>query len=124
MFPAKTVFVLGAGASAEVGFPVGSGLLNHIVDMVDFRGDFGPLQHGDQTLYEALRNLSGTTNQPFQYFIDGARVLASVARQHPSIDYTIDTLEDRAVELVGKMAIARAILDFEQRASRKSGPPG
>jgi hypothetical protein len=50
MFRAKTVLVDGAGASAEVGLPVGDKLLKQIVNLTDLRYDRNQLKTGDHLL--------------------------------------------------------------------------
>ena len=39
MFKPNTVLVVGAGASAEVGLPLGTGLVDHIAGLVSFERD-------------------------------------------------------------------------------------
>jgi hypothetical protein len=58
MFKRKTLFIVGAGASAEFGLPVGSGLAAKIAHMMDVRFEFGyrPIGEGDMDLYEQLTN--------------------------------------------------------------------
>ena len=53
MFKRKTLFVVGAGASAEVDFPVGAELARQIGKKMDIRFErgFEPIGDGDQNLY-------------------------------------------------------------------------
>src|SRR5438105_10539862 len=53
MFNRRTLFVLGAGASAEVGLPIGTGLAAAIKKKMDIRFEFGnrPVGDGDMDLY-------------------------------------------------------------------------
>jgi hypothetical protein len=58
MFKRRTLFVLGAGASAEVGLPLGSQLANTIGTKVDIRfEEFGTksVGSGDMELFEQIR---------------------------------------------------------------------
>lgn len=55
MFRAKTVLVIGAGASVEVGLPMGSELLRQIVQLTDIRFDHRQKSSGDLAIVEALR---------------------------------------------------------------------
>jgi hypothetical protein len=124
LYQAKTVFVLGAGASAEAEFPVGTGLLQEIIKMVDLRGEFGRLDRGDQVFFEAIKLLEKTSTLTLKESVRAGRELATAAREHPSIDYTINALEDDAIALIGKMAISRAILQFEKNSSKFRRPAG
>lgn len=54
--PSKTVFILGAGASAEVELPVGEALTKPITDLVDIRFDRGNWISGDPLIVDALQN--------------------------------------------------------------------
>jgi hypothetical protein len=55
MFEAKTVLVLGAGASAEVGLPIGNQLLTSICKLIDIKFDFGTQKSGDNHILSALK---------------------------------------------------------------------
>ena len=55
MFRAKTVFVIGAGASVEVGLPMGSELLKQIVKLTDIKFEYYTHKSGDPAILEALK---------------------------------------------------------------------
>lgn len=115
MFRAKTVLVLGAGASCEVGLPAGPMLLQQIVQMTDISFDFGRQTSGDAGIVEALRfclNEDGEVTKINEH-LKAARQLGESAKQALSIDNVIDALEDPQVELVGKLGVVRAILKAE-----------
>ena len=116
MFRAKTLLVLGAGASCEVGLPVGSDLLGIISDCIDFRFDFGRPISGDLSILEALKlelNEEGAVDRLNQHLNAGHQLRKS-AQQALSIDNVIDALEDPEVELMGKLGILGAILGAER----------
>ena len=54
--PGKMVFVVGAGASYEVGLPLGTELKKTISQNLDIRFEnFSRMVSGDSTIYEAFR---------------------------------------------------------------------
>jgi hypothetical protein len=57
LFRAKTIFVLGAGASFEVGLPVGKGLLENIVKLINIRYQYSRMVSGDHVIADALKYL-------------------------------------------------------------------
>lgn len=111
MFRARTLLIIGAGASVEVGLPMGPGLLKNIVAMATMKFDFSRQIAGDHVIFEALKihlNGAGRRDELNAYTRAGWR-LAESATQALSIDNVIDALENREVELVGKLGIVRAI---------------
>lgn len=115
MFRAKTVFVIGAGASFEVGLPVGDDLLKRIVDLTHFEFDFGRQTKGDPNIVAALKIVldEGGGVERLNAHLRAGRQLGRSARQAISIDNVIDALENDEIELLGKLGIARAILKAE-----------
>lgn len=115
MFRAKTVLVIGAGASVEVGLPVGTDLLKQIVQLTHITFEHYRQKHGDPAIVEALKiilNEDGDVTK-FNQHLHSAWQLSESANQALSIDNVIDALEDQQVELVGKLGIVRAILKAE-----------
>lgn len=115
MFRAKTVLVIGAGASVEVGLPMGSDLLKQIVRLTHITFDHFEQKTGDNGIVEALKlclNEGGDVIKINEHLKAG-RQLAESAKQALSIDNVIDALEDPRVELVGKLGIVQAILKAE-----------
>lgn len=120
MFRAKTVFVIGAGASVEVGLPMGPDLLKQIVQLTNVKFDYNQQKSGDINILEALRLIVGDGRDVAKLndHIRAGRQLGKSAQQALSIDNVIDALEDPQVELVGKLGIVRAILKAESASSR------
>lgn len=119
MFRAKTLLVLGAGASLEVGLPIGETLLKQISELLDFRFEFGErLTSGDYTLLHALKSVldEGGDVKNLNEHLSAGQQLRKSAQQALSIDNVIDALEDPKVELVGKLGILRAILKAESES--------
>jgi len=59
MFSQKIVFVIGAGASAEYGLPVGSQLIASLTKKLNFRKDRDGNLIGDRNFYEILGHRFG-----------------------------------------------------------------
>lgn len=112
MFRAKTVLVIGAGASVEVGLPMGPDLLKQIVQLTHITFDYNRQKTGDSGIVEALRFCLNEGNEvaKINEHLNAARQLGTSAKQALSIDNVIDALEDPKIELVGKLGIVRAIL--------------
>lgn len=106
----KTVFILGAGASSEYGFPLGDELVRIIQERLDFP------KTGDQFLIEQIqRKFYGPD---FDKRVFAARRLANIVLNYRSIDEALHFFNgDDAVIEMGKLAIARSILDAERRSS-------
>lgn len=119
MFRARTLFVLGAGASFEVGLPIGDTLLAQITNILNFRFDFGRPISGDAILLESLKEIlnEGHEVERLNQHLIAGHQLRNSAQQAISIDNVIDALEDEKVELMGKLGIVRAILRSESSSS-------
>lgn len=116
MFRAKTILVLGAGSSFEVGLPIGNNLLETIVELTHFSFEnFGRLTSGDPQILAALKLIldEGGDVKLLNEHLRAGRQLGRSARQALSIDNVIDALEDPQIERLGKLGIARAILKAE-----------
>jgi hypothetical protein len=118
MFRRPTTFVVGAGASAELGLPVGSELRNTIGHLVNISFEDGYSQTtGNPEICEALRlevrQPSGHAGNINPY-IHSARQMSNALPLSLSIDNYLETHQnDSKVVLVGKLAIAKAILGAE-----------
>lgn len=119
MLRAKTVLVLGAGASVEVGLPVGSELLHQICSLTNISFEFGTRQNrGDVKIVEALKSFldEGQSVQELNEHIEAGWTLSRSAKQALSIDNVIEALEDQRITTLGKLGIARAILKAERNS--------
>jgi len=118
----KTVFIIGAGASKEVGLPVGSVLKGKIAKALDIRfQDFSEMVSGDRSIYEAfLEKVSGAQNpnEQLRCLQQAGWHIRDAMPQAISIDNFIDTHnENKHVELCGKLAIVRTILEAEAKST-------
>lgn len=120
MFRAKTVLVIGAGASVEVGLPMGSELLKQIIEITDIKFEHYRQVQGDRLVVDALRSILKEDGDvaKLNAHLQAGWQLAKSAKQALSIDNVIDVLEDPCVELMGKLGIVRAILTAESRSQR------
>ena len=118
MFERKTVFVVGAGASCEVGLPAGDKLKDIIASKVDIRFQHGhELVRGDIDIVETCRSLARESNgrADINLLCGAGRSLASAMNQAISIDnYLHAHAEDNLVVTMGKLGIASSILEAEQ----------
>lgn len=118
MLRAKTVFVVGAGASNEVGLPVGSQLKRIIYDKLDFRRDaFGhpDPSYGDRKIFDWIRR--SFPSNANSYLSACSRIRDGISLS-ASVDDFIDVhREDKELALCGKLAIAKAILESENTSA-------
>jgi hypothetical protein len=108
---AKTVLIIGAGASQEANLPIGSDLMGQIATLLTFRDE----RRDDLTL-RALQTW-GENNGGMGPLLQAAQQVATVLRdsQAMSIDNFVDAHRgNSAIELCAKIAIARAILRAER----------
>jgi hypothetical protein len=124
---AKTVFVLGAGASAEINMPVGSAPKDQIARLLGFTWDrYGQISDGDPVIEEAIAiyvngqasAANNVSNRPQRAPYFSASRKASDALQYAnSIDEYMHTQQDdQALQVCGKLAIVRSILEAERRS--------
>src|SRR5450631_1918246 len=113
MLNSKTVFILGAGASCEFGFPLGSRLKEIISSKLYF--DFNNVGHpplGDQRISDRLRF---KYRDFFDEFIRICHKISKGVLGSDSIDDFINQHNsDERIVICGKLAIACSILDAEK----------
>lgn len=119
MFRAKTVLVIGAGASVEVGLPMGPDLLKQIVNLTHITFEHYRQKEGDPAIFQALELIldEGGAVTKINEHLHAAWQLSASSKQAISIDNVIDALEDPRIELVGKIGIVRAILKAESESA-------
>ncbi len=121
MFKENTVFVVGAGASAEFELPIGAELAKNISELTDFyfegRGFSSHLERGDQLILDVLKLGSNQDNQVYQDYQDAARKISKGITAVDSIDNFLDIhSDDESIKFCGKVAIVRAILEAEEKS--------
>ena len=122
----KTVVVVGAGASSEYSLPTGDQLKSKISSLLNFKFENGRnLKSGDWVIYEALRFAAKESNpnrQNTDEYLRASRRIAAAMPLAMSIDNFLDAHGgDDAIELCGKLAVARAILAAEGGSTLKLG---
>lgn len=117
MLREKTVFIVGAGASREFNLPVGTQLAQMISQKLNINFDnWGEGKAtGDHDLFDAVRQHANGDAESFQqsgWLIRDGIVLAN------SIDDFLDShRHDEKVVLMGKMAIAKCIIEAERSST-------
>lgn len=117
----NTVIVVGAGASKEANLPTGAELKVQIAEQLDirFRGPH-ELLSGDPVLLRALQHyhkVNPGAATSVEDCLDAARRIRDALPQAPSIDNLIDAHKgDTRIEVCGKFAIVRSILDAESQS--------
>lgn len=120
MFKSKTVLVVGAGASAEVGLPIGVGLKEVIAKKLDIKFPDGYTQEGgDRKIYEAYKIQVGRDggHDPNDYRTAGVKMSESLPLAISIDNYLEAHAGNSKVELCGKLAIVQSILEAERQSS-------
>jgi hypothetical protein len=117
MFKRLTVFVVGAGASAEVQFPVGTELARTIGRKMDIRFERGyePVGSGDFELYSHIRDSHRQEGNKFQHA--AWRIRDGIAFAQSIDDFLDQHRTDKYVNLYGKAAIVHAVVEAERNSS-------
>ena len=121
MIRRKTLFVVGAGASNEVGLPLGGQLRAKVADEIRFESnDLGQVTAGNRDMLRALQNAAAQTgvhNKLLQYMDASARLCMALPQAF-SVDNVIDAHQgDKDLQFVGKLGIAAAILKAEHSSA-------
>jgi hypothetical protein len=116
MFRRKTLFIVGAGASAEFGLPLGTRLAKQITGKMDIRFErgFEFVGSGDQRLYEQLIQLRRGDNDQWQPA--AMRIQQGLPFAQSIDDFLDQRRSDEWINLYGKSAICRAILEAERES--------
>jgi hypothetical protein len=119
MRAAKTVFIVGAGASNEVGIEFGRSFVDIVSGKLNYRFDRGCLvcgEGGDGDILEVIERLA--RDRPSQNsFLAAAQRLREGLGFARSIDSFLDVhRDDKKIQLLGKVAIAKTILDQEENS--------
>jgi hypothetical protein len=116
MFTRRTLFILGAGSSYEAGLPVGVDLAKIIREKMDVRFErfTEPIGSGDYDLYTHIVH---TDRQHGDAFWQAAQRIEAGLGFAQSIDDFLDQhRSDSYVNLYGKAAIVRSVLEAEAKS--------
>jgi len=127
----RTAIVVGAGASTEVGLPTGGDLRHRIASLLDIKFDFRTVISGDERIASAIeaKVKNAASFEDFNAYLGKAWQIRDAMPQALSIDNYIDAHRgDEQIELCGKLAIVRSILEAEAESSlafdERSPQPG
>lgn len=115
MFRRKTLFIVGAGASCEAGLPSGHTLKGVVANMLNISG----IRDGDRRVRDAINMSAATLDGPHvrEHLAAATYAIRNAMPLAISIDNFLDAHQgDEAIELCGKIAIAKAVLDAEQNS--------
>ena len=126
----KTLYIIGAGASTEVGLPLGSELLSPIANSLALLPSPVKMESGDYHIWDAINEHVSSSEKPSEAIselLEAANFISKNIRMAISIDNFIDShREDENIALCGKLAIARCILEKEHASTislnRRGGP--
>jgi hypothetical protein len=114
----NTLFVIGAGASAEAEMPTGKGLIDIIARRLNYRWEQGILQigEGDPDILDILQQRT-RTREGIVAFLEAAWRIRDGIIYSKSIDSFLDGHRDNErIQLCGKLAIVKSILEAEQNS--------
>ena len=113
MFKVPTVFVIGAGAGFDVGMPLGDKLSRIVGEKLRITFEGNQQTSGD--LMEAMRQHAKANGQNANICRRAALGVASGIAYSRSIDsYLHAHKDDKPLQVCGKLAIARTILEHEK----------
>jgi hypothetical protein len=127
VFRPKTLFVMGAGASAEFDFPTGAALMNIIKGKLVYNEDKFSLS--DEEIHRAL--LTHVNRTPpgasvvhgLSDYVDATRQIIRAMPLSASIDtFMDDHRTDVRIQMCGKLAIVKAIIEAERTCKYKFNP--
>jgi hypothetical protein len=122
MFESETVFVIGAGASHEVGLPIGSGLKKQIAEKIDIRFEDGWTQSsGDRQIMNVIKEHSRSPqslNTDPNAYLHCAWQIRDAMPQAISIDNYLDAHRgNKLIEFCAKLGIVKSILEAEREST-------
>jgi hypothetical protein len=126
MRAAKTVFIVGAGASNEVGMPFGRAFLDIVSQKLSYKFKDPSLDpdSGDDDIRDVIQQYA-QDRLGLDRYLDAARRIREGIVFSRSIDAFIDVhRDDERIQKLGKLAIAKTILEQEQRCHMYIAPPG
>src|SRR5690348_7481499 len=111
MLRSKTLFVIGAGASAELTFPTGRQLTDRIANRLK-RVTRYTATVDDSTIHDALhRHVNAKNSGDLSSYLQAAWTMSEAMPLASSIDTYMDAhQDDERIQLVGKLAILREMM--------------
>lgn len=124
MFGPQTVFILGAGASCEIGLPTGDALKSDIINILQRDGNNPRFSHGlfDLAMQQICQMGGSDWVSTFNVYAAACARLTAALPMAMSIDNLLHTHQaDGIMVRIGKIAIACAILDRERGSYLAAG---
>jgi hypothetical protein len=119
----RIVLVVGAGASKEFDLPTGKELAAKISEYLDISVKNGQRVGGDERLLGAIHKHAGNAN--LNAYLKAARSTSAAMPLVRSIDEYLDLhAADQLIEICGKLAITRLVLEAEKNSTLHSDRPG
>jgi hypothetical protein len=118
MFESHTLFVVGAGASAEIDLPVGSALLETIAKKLRITFQDDSDQHSaDPEIVDALCHFARSRGESINTYLYKAGMIHEAVPVAPSIDNFLDAhKKDEHLQVCGKLGIVGSILEAERNS--------
>lgn len=124
VYKSKTTFIIGAGASYELGFPLGHDLKPEISKLLQITGDgmrgYSFLNH---QIYMTVNTLSekapNNKQQELQKYLNAGMQITKALPQAISIDNLINDLNNEYVSRLAKLAITICIMNAETECENK-----
>ena len=119
MIRSQTLFVVGAGASYELGLPLGETLLAEIGDALSYSvDDYGRSGNADRRIYREFEWNAQESGRQLNGYLQAAWRVRDAAHLGLSIDNVIhQQKDDELFAWCAKLAIAQRILTAEARSS-------
>jgi hypothetical protein len=119
MFQSKTLFVIGAGASEEVGMPISYDLGRNLGEALNLNfGHYSASRAADPELKQALREYSRNSAIPLSEIANACKVISQAMEDTDSIDAFIDNHRgNEIIEKCAKIGIANSILKKERTSA-------
>ncbi len=111
------VFIVGAGASVDVGLPTGRELKDIIAGKLGFEFEHRQYKSGDKNILSAFHQhvkTGGGEDEGAQQYVDAAWKVVDALPLNTSIDSVIDAQDNNTIEFVSKLAIVQSILEAER----------
>jgi hypothetical protein len=116
MFKRRTLFIVGAGASQEVGFPLGTQLAKSIGQMLgrQVNPETRKTIFNDPNFYDGLRRTY--PNEMNEYYAAAGRIAAGIGLANSIDDFLNIHSADERIKTVGKTAIVRSVVEAEKKS--------
>jgi hypothetical protein len=115
MFKSKTVFVIGAGAGVEINMPLGSELSEQIAKSLWNSGEYFAGNVNRSQIHNVFTDIARRGRFSWRELDEAANQISEAVRVALSIDTFLDSYQhSEAHKFVGKLGIAKAILNSEQ----------